>query len=175
MEKVFPCSEKWIKYQDFVRVLEREGVAEVSEVHFVLSRFFAGLMIVSLATVNILVAIITTFFVIIAVCFCLKIWQSCWKKLCQKIDEWDAKVWGLIVCVLGCRLVICVLLILGLICWVIGKYLNHDSFLNYDSFTLFFYDSLVSFLFTFFFFFASLYYRAHANLLIYHQRSGDNI
>lgn len=158
MEKVFPCSEKWIKYQDFTSELGREGVAEVSEVHFVMSRLFAGLMIVSLATIISLEILILVIFVIIAICFCFKICKMFWQETCNI-----------------CAFIVTIMIIFILLCCII-EYLNCDiktiKHLNCDS--------LVSILFAIFFLLASLYYRSHANLLIYHRRfnngqQGDGI
>ncbi|OAG27025.1 hypothetical protein [Thermodesulfatator autotrophicus] len=70
MERISPYLDKWLSYKDFVDAIGRENIIEISEVHFVMSRFFAGLMAVSLATIHILVPCIFAIIAFIMTIIC---------------------------------------------------------------------------------------------------------
>ena len=148
MEKIFPCSDKWLSYRGFVIAVGGSKVAgEVSEVHFVMNRFFAGLMAVSLATIHVLVPFIFAF-----ISFLVVITYRMFKF--KKINS---------ICIFSIFAVaVRVLSVFFVIVFVLSFL---ELFILKTSGFGFVKNILVFFLFAFFFFLASIYYRSHANLL----------
>lgn len=145
LERIFPCSSTYLRYKSFVNNHGADFAFEISEVHFVLSRLFAGLMVIAIGTVCLYWS-----FMIGCVIFILSSFHVSWKKWDESSKKEGAFYYifkKLLCCVFAFIVVFCINIAFPKIC---------DHCTNYNFLPIAAFCAL-----------ASVYYRAHANQILH--------